>query len=411
MLKKEGITMGKIRKLWSALVLCSLLIIGFVFVGSVQASDVILSEDFEDGVLDDRISIETTGTFNSSPRIKDTTNFGNTKAFGHGMSTCAANCFDNYVTNFKITLEDPMYISTISFKEMELFGNWGSKGKIYIDGEAISWGTYNDNEDFGREPTNDYQADTTYRTQSYSINKYATIIEIKVHDITSSSEVFIDDVVIMGGLGWSDDFESYTTGQFPSSNWTYTGNFDIIIDNSKSQQGDQSLRIHGSPGGCWEAIPIRLINMGNNDDFSIEFFIYISSDHIQGCHSWRGDVAMQTTDNWQTFQGVSIVSFLYDGSISSRIGNLGTYVTDSWHKVKMSYRRETSASVTLSYWINDIFKGTQIVTTESYEDNLLYFNFSSGDGTIWIDEITVTSASNETSPKAMPWVPLLLLDE
>ena len=87
--------------------------------GSALAGEV-LSEDFEDGILDQRISIETIGSFTSDPGIQDITNFGSTKAFGFGLSTCGASCFDNYVTSFLITLEEPTYISYVKFKEMEL---------------------------------------------------------------------------------------------------------------------------------------------------------------------------------------------------------------------------------------------------------------------------------------------------
>jgi hypothetical protein len=161
--------------------------------------ETILHEDFEDDVLDSRISIETIGTFNYLPGIKDITNFGSTKAFGYGRSTCGSSCFDNYVTNFKITFPQPTMVTDIIFNEMELYGNWGSKGKIYIDGVALTWGTYNENQDFGREPTNDGIPDSEFETKTFTINQYVTTIELKVADITSSSEIFIDDIYVFTG--------------------------------------------------------------------------------------------------------------------------------------------------------------------------------------------------------------------
>jgi len=182
-----------LRKFMTGLMLCGLLLGSLVFLGSVQAASLILSENFEDGILDSRISIETVGTFNANPGIKDITNFGSMKAFGFGVSTCGASCFDNYVTNFKITLPEPTYITTISFKEMELYGNWGSRGTLYIDG--VPNYLYND---FGRLPHNDLQPDTIYREKTFSVNHYVTTIELEVDDITVESEIFIDDLEIFG---------------------------------------------------------------------------------------------------------------------------------------------------------------------------------------------------------------------
>ncbi len=159
---------------------------------AAQADVVTLSEDFEDGVLDPRISVSTTGSFNSGPGIKNVSNVGSTKAFGFGLSTCGANCFFNYITVFSITLPAPAFVSTISFKEMELYGNWGSDGSMFVDGNPLG----NGYRDFGRLPYNDGVADTIYRSRVFSINRTATTIDLRVADITRSSEIFIDDLEI-----------------------------------------------------------------------------------------------------------------------------------------------------------------------------------------------------------------------
>jgi hypothetical protein len=169
------------------------------------AADVLLTETFEDGFLDPRISVTTVGSFRSNPGIKDVTKFGSTKAFGFGMSSCKADCFQGYVTSLKITFPSPTYVSTLSFKEMESYGNWGAGGKIYVDGISLTPEGYPppfivgfsaNVMDFGRNPFNDLQADITYRKHVYPINREASLIEIKVGDITNLSEIFIDDLLI-----------------------------------------------------------------------------------------------------------------------------------------------------------------------------------------------------------------------
>ncbi len=154
--------------------------------------NVLLLEDYEDNQLDPRITIETIGSFNSSPGIKDITEFGSTKAFGYGISTCSVNCFNDYVTKQIITFPELTYIDSISFKEMELFGNWGSKGQIYLDGIALT----GNQQDFGRSPSNDGNPDTTFREHTIAIDTSLVTIELRVWDITNLSEIYIDDLVI-----------------------------------------------------------------------------------------------------------------------------------------------------------------------------------------------------------------------
>jgi hypothetical protein len=167
--------------------------------GLSRAADVILSEDFEDNVLDSRIHIETVGDItNPSSGIKDITEFGSTKAFGFGKSTCGADCWDANITKLIIQFPTPTYVSYISFKEIELYGNWGSGGKVFIDGDPLIINGRQVSETFGRLPYNDYIADTTYRTQTLLINKTISTIEIQSWDITNVSEIFIDDLQIFG---------------------------------------------------------------------------------------------------------------------------------------------------------------------------------------------------------------------
>lgn len=155
----------------------------------------ILTEDFEDGILDSMISIQTVNVplFPGSSQgagIKNVTALGSTKAFGFGRSSCGASCFDNYVSTLKITLGEPTFVSTISFKYMELFENWGSGGRIVIDGVTLAGGT------FGRLPYNDRQPDSVPTLGMWTVNKVVTVIDLRVGDITNRSEIYIDDLII-----------------------------------------------------------------------------------------------------------------------------------------------------------------------------------------------------------------------
>lgn len=161
-----------------------------------EKNDIIFSEDFEDNSLDSRIDIQTLRVppypdSSSGAGIKPVKNLGSAYAYGFGRSSCAASCFSDYTSTLRIDLGKPTFVSTISFKYMELFGNWGSWGKIFLDGVPLSGGR-----DFQGTPSNGGQPDVTFTEGLYTVDSEATVIELRVEDITNSSEIFIDDLII-----------------------------------------------------------------------------------------------------------------------------------------------------------------------------------------------------------------------
>ena len=165
---------------------------------SVHAhATVILAENFESGVLIPQMSMQTVGTFNAPPGIQNITNFGSTEAFGFGISTCAANCFANFSTTLTITLPQPTFVTTLNFEDMDLYGDWGSNGNISVNGVFIP-PLPGDAGDFGKEPYNSGIADTTYRSDSFSLNEMVSTISFRVDDITNQSELFVDNIVLDG---------------------------------------------------------------------------------------------------------------------------------------------------------------------------------------------------------------------
>lgn len=164
-------------------------------------NNLIFHEDFEDDSLDAQASIQTIGSFNKYPGIKAINNFGSEKAYGFGRSTCSVNCYNNFVTRMIITFASPTYVDSLNFNEMELYGNWGGKGQIYIDSVFLP------GSNFGRSPSNDHKADTIYRHRNYVLDTTVSVIEIRVWDITIQSEIFVDDIKIYGGYTGVTNFE------------------------------------------------------------------------------------------------------------------------------------------------------------------------------------------------------------
>ena len=162
----------------------------FLFsLSQLSAQDVF--EGFEAGTLNSMISFQSVGTFTTLPGVVANTNFGSTNAFSFGCSTCGSNCFTNYETTLTITFPAPTKVVSIRWKEMEVLGNWGSQGAVLLDNVLMTSAT------LGALPINNNVADTTPRFKYYSVNQTVTSIKIVVTDITSTSEIIIDDLVVV----------------------------------------------------------------------------------------------------------------------------------------------------------------------------------------------------------------------
>jgi hypothetical protein len=157
---------------------------------AASAAPTLLVEDFEDGVLDPHMSIQTTGTFVSAPGIKPFTGLGGQYAFGYGRSPNRYNSFLNYVTDLIVEFPQPTPVTSISFDEMEVFDNWGSGGSLIVDGVLLG--------SFGRFPYNDRHADTSSRFHQFEVDKSVSTIVFHVEDITDLSEIYIDNITVSG---------------------------------------------------------------------------------------------------------------------------------------------------------------------------------------------------------------------
>ena len=159
------------------------------------SANTLLSESFEDGLLDPRLSVQTVGNFTSPPGIRDTADFGSTKAFGYGRTSCQFDCFLGNVTYLTITFDSPTFISSISFKEKEKFDNWGSQGFIFLNDDPSAL----PKSGFGKY-INDRTADNIFRQFSFDLNTTVTTVRLRVEDITNLSEIYLDDLVVTSAV-------------------------------------------------------------------------------------------------------------------------------------------------------------------------------------------------------------------
>jgi hypothetical protein len=209
-----------------------------------------------------------------------------------------------------------------------------------------------------------------------------------------------------GSLIWSDNFESYDLGQFPSTFWTGSGNAGSggsFVDDNKASSGMQSFRVVGTYAGCWEAIVHRPLAV--SPPFTIEFKFYASGEGAGGCHDHFVSVNLTSDANWNSY-GRALVSFELDGMIRSGSSNnpqpsheLGSYSLNTWNTVRIRYDETAQGFVNATYWLNGQYLDEIEVAEDSWYHNyvgaipegtiLSYLGFTSGDSKTWFDDIKV----------------------
>lgn len=150
----------------------------------------IIHDGFESGSFDPLVSFQTVGSYNSAPGIVENTNFGSTRAFSFGRSSCSSSCFDSYKTTLIITFPTPTFVDSIKWKEMEIPGNWGSQGQVFLDDVVFAGAT------LGAMPVNSGVPDASPQLKNLSVNQTVTTIKFVVNDITNASEIILDDLQI-----------------------------------------------------------------------------------------------------------------------------------------------------------------------------------------------------------------------
>ncbi|MDO9549053.1 MAG: T9SS type A sorting domain-containing protein [Candidatus Marinimicrobia bacterium] len=200
---------------------------------------------------------------------------------------------------------------------------------------------------------------------------------------------------------WTDDFESYSTGSWPTT-WVADGNATDnsknYVDNTVNYQGQKSLRLFGTIGGCWGALAYHPIVI--SPPYEIELAVRNGNENLSGCHPDRADIALRKGTHWSN-PSRSFISFKGDGTILSGGGGvtLGNYTKLSWYLIKIQYERPSSSEVKISYWINGIYKGSETLTAIEDEDQLTNLQLDVQEGTAWFDNICLEESQHITGIK------------
>jgi hypothetical protein len=195
---------------------------------------------------------------------------------------------------------------------------------------------------------------------------------------------------------WTDDFESYPAGQWPTSNWSPSGNGDGSIVTDVKHMGQKSFRLYGRLGQYWGTLAHRSI--GTDAEYTIDFWIRNGAEGIPPYgHQTRGSIDLHTQPDWVP-PAARIMDWNSDGHVHGRGGLLlGTYSTLTWYHVRVLYERNAS-TVHLEYWIDGDKKGEENLPASSSEMDFDYIALTAGAGTVWYDDVSVTAGTGPEPP-------------
>lgn len=188
---------------------------------------------------------------------------------------------------------------------------------------------------------------------------------------------------------WHENFESYEVNTFPST-WVKDGNASSastnFVTDETSSEGNKSIKLFGSLGGCWASLTLRALNTA--PPYIIEMDVKNGTENLSGCHPDRAAIVLRKGTSW-TNPGRLFVYFYRDGNIHLGEEISDKFTTNIWYTVKIKYDKISSSEVKITYWINNVLKGEYTVDADSNEDELTNLEIGVEEGTAWFDNITV----------------------
>jgi hypothetical protein len=193
---------------------------------------------------------------------------------------------------------------------------------------------------------------------------------------------------------FSDNFEGYTVGTFPSPPWQWwfdgAGSAYNKIVNSVANSGNQSLTMLGYDD--WASVAaVNISNIGNiiNSGHSIGYEVWVRVDNnVQSYLGARvGFDFIRYGSIWASFCSVD---FNVNGNITSGSANIEPFSINTWYKIRVVFDPNTRQ---YSVWINDVLKAANIVDTtpEDPKTTLHCFGLASdhGDQQSYFDDVRV----------------------
>ena len=191
----------------------------------------------------------------------------------------------------------------------------------------------------------------------------------------------------------TDDFEDDSVESIPDG-WVVNGNSDQEVVARTAASGNQSFRLSGRFGGCWEAVSKHPIEVPETGAITISASVKPTSIGSAGCHDYtNGDISLATSDaSWDAGERTGLMSFDTFRNAAGRGEDLGSYNIGEWNDITITYDR-VADQVTITYSINGEQRAATTREVHAFEDRLSYLQLKSGDFTVYFDNIQITSVS------------------
>lgn len=190
---------------------------------------------------------------------------------------------------------------------------------------------------------------------------------------------------------WQDDFETYNALTFPDS-WIADGNATNLAknytDNSISFNGEQSLKLYGVLGGCWAAIAYHTLAV--KPPFEIEIAVRNGDESLSSCNQFRGWVGLNQGTSWTNpIQRCFILFDSYGKVLGGGGKELRSYDKNTWYSVRVRYEITSASEIKLSYWIDNVYFGSESCNALSEENLMNYLEIQGVEGSAWFDDVKI----------------------
>jgi hypothetical protein len=198
-------------------------------------------------------------------------------------------------------------------------------------------------------------------------------------------------IEVINDLIWEDDFEAYTPGIWPESNWTARG--DVTSDTANqvaTNSGNQVLQLHSNSYGM--ALRPMMIEV----PCEVKFDIRIGSGDLNGLNQSQ-NIGFGSFSYFGDYSGHNFLWFdLFRDSQEGDKRNIyglnshfGSYNPGTWYTVHVRFGKEPK----ITYWVNGyntVFTDISPVNYQNYAHSHLSFGLNYG-STMWVDNIKVYS--------------------
>jgi len=168
---------------------------------------------------------------------------------------------------------------------------------------------------------------------------------------------------------FSDNFESYAVGTFPSAGgwelqWNGAGNQYQVIVNSVSVSPTKSFQLLGSYG--WSSVVKKDFTSTSN---VIGYEVYVRTEAYKGSDHSVADVGFFNRPIYIWGRYYAMVRFEDTGFIRSAGQILQSYNPNTWYKVKVVLDKTNTV---YNVWIDDVLKGQNLVETNNPQEILSF---------------------------------------